>query len=126
MNRQSYRSPFLLFLLALASWSCTAAAQATIKSMWALSTDPGSQFWRAAPPVYMDSDPHGYLVPEYRTGVRTRWTKQNLYFLFVCPYEQLNLKPNPKKCNRDLRIVEWGCGRSLRRRPQFESGLPWV
>ncbi len=36
-----------------------------------------------------------------RTEVRTRWTAQNLYFLFVCPY--------------DVRIVELGRGRSLHR-----------
>src|SRR5579863_617029 len=60
-----------------------------------LDTNPASLFWRNSLPTYMDADPHGKLDPRYRTEVRTRWTTKNLYFLFVCPYEQLNLKPDP-------------------------------
>jgi hypothetical protein len=44
--------------------------------------------------MQMDADTHGNRDPKYRTEIRTRWTNQNLYILFVCPYEELNLKPN--------------------------------
>ena len=64
-------------------------------------------FWRAALPVYMDSDANGNPVPKYRTEVRTRWTKQYLYFLFVCAYEQLNLKPNPKTSSETYELWNW-------------------
>ena len=50
-----------------------------------LRLDPTSDFWRASRPVYMEKDSFGKIVPRYRTEVRTRWTKSNLYFLFVCP-----------------------------------------
>src|SRR3989454_3333934 len=42
-----------------------------------------------------------------RTEVRTGWTAQNLYFLFVCPYEQLNLRPNPKTSTETYGLWNW-------------------
>src|SRR5881275_2284244 len=62
----------------------------------ALSTGRNSPFWRGAPAIIADRDSFGKLVPRYRTEVRSRWTDENLYFLFICPYQQLNLKPGPK------------------------------
>jgi len=41
----------------------------------------------------MESDALGKPEPKYRTEIRTRWTKQNLYFLFVCPYEESHRVP---------------------------------
>jgi hypothetical protein len=43
-----------------------------------------------------EGDREGNPVPGHRTEIRSRWTGRNLYFLFTCPYEQLNLKPEPK------------------------------
>lgn len=100
----------LIVVLACCAWSV--AAQPTIKSTWAetdvsLDTNQASPFWRAAVPVYMETDAHGNPVPRYRTDVRTRWTKHNLYFLFICPYEQLNLKPNPKRSIETNELWNW-------------------
>ena len=83
-----------------------------ITSTWAdsdpaLDSNPSSQFWRGAQRLYMDRDPHGRRVPKYRTEVRTRWTSKNLYFLFVCPYEQLNLKPNPRTSAETNELWNW-------------------
>jgi hypothetical protein len=106
-----HRSCLLISILLLA-WPPFSAAQATIKSVWAqadvsLDTNPGSQFWRGGHPVYMKADPYGNAVPKYRTEVSTRWTKQNLYFLFICPYEQLNLKPNPTTSVETYELWNW-------------------
>lgn len=100
----------LIVVLACCAWSI--AAQPTIKSTWAetdvsLDTNQASPFWQAAVPVYMETDAHGNPVPRYRTEVRTRWTKHNLYFLFICPYEQLNLKPNPKTSIETNELWNW-------------------
>jgi Carbohydrate family 9 binding domain-like len=100
----------LVGVLACCAWSF--AAPPTVKSVWAeadvsLDSDPGSSFWRGAVPVYLETDAHGQLVPRYRTEVRTRWTKQDLYFLFTCPYEQLNLKPNPKTSTETYELWNW-------------------
>jgi hypothetical protein len=72
-----------------------------------LSTDPGIPFWRSAPAVYAERDPDGNSIARYRTEIRSRWTKRNLYFLFVCPYEQLNLKPSPSTSSETFRLWDW-------------------
>ena len=97
---------------ALVGSSLMFAADNTIESVWAakdtpLDTNPTSQFWRGARPVYMESDSHGKRVPKYRSEVRTRWTGKNLYFLFVCPYEELSLKPNPNPEKETNELWNW-------------------
>ena len=49
----------------------------------------------------------GSLTRGYRTEVLTRWTAKNLYFLFVCPYEELNLKPNPNRSAETNELWNW-------------------
>ena len=100
----------VIILLAYCGW--VFAAQPQVKSTWSdkdvpIDTNPASSFWRSALPAYMDADAHGHPVPNYRTEVRTRWTTQNLYFLFICPYEQLNLKPNPKTSTETYELWNW-------------------
>jgi hypothetical protein len=72
-----------------------------------LDLDPTSEFWRASGPVYMEKDSFGKIVPHYRTGVYTRWTKNSLYFLFVCPYEELHLKPAPNTQKETNELWNW-------------------
>jgi len=69
--------------------------------------DPGSSFWKAAPVVIADRDPFGKAVPGHRTEIRSRWTDQNLYLLFICPYQQLYLKPNPDTKNETYGLWGW-------------------
>jgi hypothetical protein len=120
-----------LFVLASLAPVCT--AQATIRSLWApadipLTTDRQSLFWSDAQPVFMDADPHGNPVPGYRSEVRSRWSRQNLYFLFVCPYELLNLKPDPKTRAETNELWNWDVAeafigadfRDIRRYKEFE------
>jgi hypothetical protein len=70
-------------------------------------TNPKSQFWRGAPAIIADRDSFGKFVPGHRTEVRSRWTKENLYFLFICPYEQLNLKPQPRTDVETNHLWDW-------------------
>ena len=112
MNVSHCRLSFWLVALLLASSDLASAAQPTIKSVRAkadvsLNTNARSSFWRGAEPVHMDLDPHGNPVPGYQTEVRTRWTKHNLYLLFICPYEQLNLKPDPKTSSETNELWNW-------------------
>ena len=72
-----------------------------------LTTDPRSAFWRGAEPVFADRDAQGQLVPNHRTEVRSRWTKNNLYLLYICPYEELNLKPNPNTKEETNELWNW-------------------
>jgi len=70
-------------------------------------TDPAADFWRAAPRVFAERDSYGKAVPGYRTEIRSRWTKDNLYLLFICPYEELYLKPVPDTERETNQLWNW-------------------
>jgi hypothetical protein len=92
------------------------------------STDPTIPFWRGARAACTDKAPYGQSQPRYRTEVLSRWTEKNLYFLFVCPYEVLNLKPSPDRStetfqlwDRDVAEVFIGSDfQNIRRYKEFE------
>jgi Carbohydrate family 9 binding domain-like len=73
----------------------------------ALEATAQSTFWRDASPVYLEVDNYGHVVRQLRTEVRSRWTKDNLYFLFVCPYQELNLKPSPRTDTETNNLWKW-------------------
>ena len=72
-----------------------------------LETNAQSAFWRDALPVYLEVDKHGRTLPSYRTEVLSRWTKENLYLLYVCPYEELCLKPQPNTVTETNQLWNW-------------------
>lgn len=123
----------IVAVLVTCAGSLSADDDATIQSMWTesdviLNTNPASSFWRGSLPVYMDSDAHGRPDPKYRTEIRTRWTAENLYFLFVCPYEKLNLRPNPTTLAETNELWNWDVAeafigsdfKDIRRYKEFE------
>lgn len=73
----------------------------------ALDANPESPFWREVRPVMMQVDIKGNPVGALKTEVRSRWTKHSLYFLFVCPYQQLYLKPNPDATKETYELWNW-------------------
>ena len=79
-------------------------------------TSPDSEFWRVAPAIFAVNDNYGKPVPGHKTEIRSRWTKDNLYFLYICPYEQLWLKPDPTTDRRNKQALGLGRRRSLHRR----------
>lgn len=106
--------------LALAALIVTAHAQtspapspaSTITALEAskdidLNLDPNSSFWKPAQSVFITGDTMGKPVPSYRTEVRARWTKDNLYLLYIAPYEELNLKPDPDTATETNRLWNW-------------------
>jgi len=123
----------ITLILLLGSQPTLCAAQATVRSTWSaadvpLNTDPGAPFWRAAQPVIMEVDAHANPVPGYRSEARSRWSQRNLYFLFVCPYQQLNLKPNPRTTTETNELWNWDVAevfigadfKEIRRYKEFE------
>jgi hypothetical protein len=46
-------------------------------------------------------------VAGHATEIRSRWTREHLYFLFICPYEELYLKPNPSATTETNLLWEW-------------------
>ncbi len=122
-----------VLLLVIACCTCTFAADPVIQSKWAesdphLDTNPASSFWRGSEPVYMTRNAHGKSEPKYRTETRTRWTSQNLYILFVCPYENLYLKPSPNSTAETNELWNWDVAeafigtdfKNIRRYKEFE------
>src|SRR5208283_3704205 len=78
----------------------TGVSLAVILSMHAvkdvpLTADPNSAFWKSAKPIYATGDTMGKNVPGHGTEIRSRWTADNVYFLFICPYQELYPKPDP-------------------------------
>ena len=69
--------------------------------------EPNSDFWHGAPAVFADRDSFGTIVPGRRTEIRSRWTANNLYFLFICPYEHLNLKSDPHTDTETNELWNW-------------------
>lgn len=96
-------------LLAIVMLTCTSALAADSRVALAveapqdlpLNTDPTSSLWREAAPVQMEKSGYGKVLPGFRTEVRVRWTRDNLYFLFICPYDELNLKPAPVSTDQE-------------------------
>ena len=72
-----------------------------------LTLDPAASFWAVAEPAYMTTDNNGRLLPAYKTEVRSRWTNKYLYVFFVCPYEELNIKPNPRVDAETYELWNW-------------------
>jgi len=100
----------LIGLFAVNATVALAAGQAESKRAardTAPDTDPNSTFWREAPAIPLENDNHGNPVPGFRSEVRSRWTGRNIYFLFVCPYEELNLKPNPTASAETNQLWNW-------------------
>ena len=94
----------------------------------ALDTNPDSSFWKNARPVVADRDNFGKPVPGYSTEIRSRWTSGNLYFLFICPYEELHLKPHPVTSSETNELWNWDVAevfigadfKNIRRYREFE------
>lgn len=72
-----------------------------------LTLDPQSPPWKGVPPVFAENGPRGEPVPSHRTEIRSRWTHDNIYFLFVCPYRELYLKPHPSTATETNQLWNW-------------------
>ena len=74
-----------------------------------LTADPNSEFWKNIHGVFIEDSILGGSIPNLRSEVRSRWTKDYLYFLFVGHYESLYLKSNPDTVSETYRLWEWDC-----------------
>lgn len=71
------------------------------------SADPEAPFWKGISGIWVENDPMGKPVAGHRSEVRSRWTDKYIYFLFVCPYRELHLKPDPQTATDTNRLWEW-------------------
>jgi hypothetical protein len=81
-----------------------------------LNTDPKSSTWSGSASVWMVRDCSKTLeYPNLKTEIRGFWSDSDLYLLFVCPYETLNLwlptqNDRPRRGLWDRDVVEMFLG----------------
>jgi hypothetical protein len=91
-------------------------------------TDPDSGFWTGASRVIAESDFYGQPIEGHRTEILLQWTQENLYLLFVCPYQELNLRPKPNLTAETYELWNWDVAevfvgadfQNIRRYKEFE------
>jgi hypothetical protein len=74
---------------------------------FALTADPEVPQWRAVKGIIAENDQRGKPNPAHRTEIRSRWSDNHLYLLFICPYEQLHLRPNPSTQSETNKLWDW-------------------
>jgi hypothetical protein len=72
-----------------------------------LDPNPTREEWADAPRVFARVDRAGQPVPGPATEIRSRWTREHLYLLYICPYTELNLKPDPQTTVETSRLWDW-------------------
>ncbi|MGH9667753.1 MAG: hypothetical protein ACRD9L_25325, partial [Bryobacteraceae bacterium] len=106
----SLQAVALMAVLAFAAGPASAAD--VLESHYAphdfdLSADPGAPQWQHVTGVRAVNDSVGKPVPGLETEYRSRWTDRYLYVLYICPYQVLNLKPDPSTETETDRLWEW-------------------
>jgi hypothetical protein len=113
--------PLLLSLTAMSSLAVDleganrqrdAGSSAVLESAYSekefdLSPDSKAPEWTDAPRVVVDRDTFGQPIGAPPAEVRSRWTQQHLYLLFICHYDELNLKPDPDTSTETARLWNW-------------------
>lgn len=107
----------MTFLICVLSWWVVAQAgsvdtpgvieSAYSSNAFELSADPDSAQWATAPRVLVDRDYLDRPIPGPPTEIRSRWTDEYLYLLYICPYTELNLKPDPVLTEETPRLWNW-------------------
>jgi hypothetical protein len=78
-----------------------------IRADFDLAADPDAKQWKGVRGVFAEKGPMEQEAPGHRTEIRSRWTDGNLYFLFICPYEKLHLKPDPVTDAETNHLWDW-------------------
>ena len=99
-----------------------------ISADFALTADPNAAPWKGVAGIFMEKGPKEESVPGHRTEVRSRWTKDDVYFLYICPYQELHLHPNPSQTKETNQLWDWDVAevfigtnfQNIRRYKEFE------
>lgn len=105
---------WLALLVTLGLFDAAAASQPAVLESAAsaeelpLTTDADGDVWAKAPRVQAGRDRMGDIVPGSPTEIRSRWTKEFLYLLFISPYSaELALKPSPTRSEETDLLWHW-------------------
>jgi hypothetical protein len=72
-----------------------------------LTADPNAPQWKGVAGVGTAQSYHGEPIPGPPTEFRSRWTEKTLYLLYICPYDELNLKPDPDPSAETPGLWNW-------------------
>lgn len=72
-----------------------------------LTADPLSEFWSGIEPLMINRNILGGPEDELASEARSRWTADNIYFLFSGPFEEQVLKPDPDTVAETFRLWQW-------------------
>jgi Carbohydrate family 9 binding domain-like len=75
-----------------------------------LTADPDAPQWKSVAGVSATRNYLNEAIPGSPTEFRSRWTEKTLYLLFICPYDELNLKPDPNAAIETPRLWNWDVG----------------
>jgi len=78
-----------------------------------LTADPDAPQWKGVAGVSAGRNYLGEAIPGPPTEFRSRWTATTLYLLFICPYDELNLKPDPNATVETPRLWNWDVGETF-------------
>jgi hypothetical protein len=74
------------------------------------SADPDSAFWKGAKDgVAITKSVLGPEMPQFRAEVRSRWTKDYVYFIFYGPYEKITVSAKPDTTKETFKMWERDC-----------------
>jgi hypothetical protein len=77
------------------------------KADFKLSADPQATAWKKVPSIKAAVNPTAGPAGPDSFEFRTQWTERHLYFLFICPYDELHLKPAPFAVEETNKLWEW-------------------
>lgn len=72
-----------------------------------MTADPARADWQDVSPAVIDRDMWGKPLAGRPTEIRSRWSRTHLYLLYSCPYDALNLKPDPDTSAKTPRLWNW-------------------
>jgi hypothetical protein len=72
-----------------------------------LTANPDAPQWKGVAGVSTARNYQNDPIPGPATEIRSRWTDKTLYLLYTCPYDELNLKPDPNPAVETPRLWNW-------------------
>src|SRR6185369_11603867 len=72
-----------------------------------LTADPDAPQWKGVAGVSTARNYQNEPIPGPPTEIRSRWTEKTLYLLYTCPFDELNLKPDPNPAVETPRLWNW-------------------
>jgi hypothetical protein len=78
-----------------------------------LTADADAPQWKGVTGVSASLNYQSEPIPGPPTEFRSRWTPKTLYLLYICPYDELNLHPDPNPAVETPQLWNWDVGEAF-------------